>query len=247
MPDLLTRIPKLAILANTLGLNGCITGTDINTQFELFHDHRIQVFFAPLELDYSPERLKFVKVFLVGMTPGRQQALEAFRSHFEPPLSAGDTVSFKGSMRSNFARIDRHLGLAQVLGLSSILDLFSSQQRHVGASTSLLKFPVFVKSKNYSGSPDPLKHPFLRKMILQILLPVLGRLSAQTLVIPLGTLVSRVLGRLCEDHGWAWKQHCLFGFPHLSGANNGGIAKYLEGSLIHEHQQQIRDVFLQRC
>lgn len=99
-------------------------------------------FFAPL--DWINDKADIV---IVGVTPGKQQALEALLS-FRAALSGGasldeaaqrakNAASFKGGMRSLGARLMDHFGLHRLFGLASTLDLFAGAA-HRAHYTSVL-------------------------------------------------------------------------------------------------------------
>ena len=52
------------------------------------------------------------------------------------------------------------------VGLRDAADLFSSA-RHLVQTTSLLRYPVFVRDEDYRGTPDMTKHPLLRKYLVE--------------------------------------------------------------------------------
>jgi uracil-DNA glycosylase len=193
---------------------------DLPAELELFSDGRISIYYAPVGF-VNPR----AKVAIVGLTPGWQQARFAYQAAIDAirngtsPVEAHRMrkpwVAFAGSMRRNLIRMLDELRLHEHLDIRSTADLFGTSALH---ATSALRFPVFCRGRNYSGSsPKPTKHPELLEMIDRILAPELATVS-RALIIPLGLAVSECLSRLC-NHGQLQEARCLFGFPHPSGAN----------------------------
>src|SRR5580704_9607689 len=88
-------------------------------------------FFAPF--DWINDKADIV---IIGVTPGKQQALEALLS-FRAALGGGASLdeaaqraksaaSFKGGMRTLGARLMDHFGFHRLFGLTSTLDLFGA-------------------------------------------------------------------------------------------------------------------------
>ncbi|MNV32021.1 hypothetical protein D3C71_1233450 [compost metagenome] len=120
-------------------------------------------------------------------------------------------------MRSTLIHMLDTLGLQQYLNLTSCDQLFQEQQTNLH-TTSLLRFPVFVGKKNYSGAHPKLRSdPFFRECALLSLELELDILS-QALIIPLGKTVEEML-QLLVSEGKLDDHRCLWGFPHPSGTN----------------------------
>lgn len=189
------------------------------------------------------------KVFIIGITPGFTQMEIAIRqaradmlngvSEDEMYKRAKRTASFAGTMRTHLISMLDGLGLPDALGISTSASLFA-ERANLLHTTSVIRYPVFVKSKNYTGhQPDMLKSP--------LLLPFINGLFAgevqsveDALIIPLGKAVSNVLRHLAQD-GIVSPDRCLLDFPHPSGAN--GHRKVQFERLKPVHQQQIREWF----
>jgi hypothetical protein len=123
------------------------------------------------------------------------------------------------------------LKLNHYLNLASCEELFQKHQT-ILHTTSLLRFPVFVDNKNYSGAqPHLLSNSFLRTYALSSLREELSILP-HALIVPLGRTVEGML-ELLMSAGELDKQRCLWGFPHPSGANGH---KYKQFS---SHQEQM--------
>jgi hypothetical protein len=184
---------------------------------------KLEMYYAPHNEYINP----FAKVIIIGLTPGFTQmriaiqeavvGLEAGLSDEEVCRKAKEAARFSGSMRSTLIHMLDTLGLHQYLNITSCDELFQEQQTNLH-TTSLLRFPVFIEKKNYSGAhPKLLSDPSLRECALLSLEQELGILS-QALIIPLGKTVEGML-RLLVSEGKLDDQRCLWGFPHPSGAN----------------------------
>lgn len=121
----------------------------------LVYEGEYRAFFALF--DWINDR---ADVVIVGVTPGKQQALEALLS-FRAALAAGGSLddaarrtkspaSFKGGMRRLGARLMDHFGLHRLFGLSSMLELFGGAA-HRAHYASVLRYPILKKSGNYAG------------------------------------------------------------------------------------------------
>lgn len=190
----------------------------------------LAVFYAPF--DYVN---KSAKIVLCGITPGLQQAELALQEASiqlrngatpeQAKLSAKNTASFGGPMRSNLVRMLDFVGINKVLGITSTSDLFDTSA-HLVHYTSALRYPVFKSGKNYSGTPSMLSNPLLRKQVDSFLVPELSSLSEPTIYIPLGPKVEEVLN-YCANIGVIKPEQVLGGLPHPSGANAERIAYFL--------------------
>jgi len=176
-------------------------------------------FFAPFDwINYEAD------IVIIGVTPGKQQALEALLS-FRAALAAGgsldeaaerakSTASFKGGMRTLGARLMDHFDLHLLFGLPSTLDLFgsSAQRAHY---TSVLRYPVLKKSGNYAGDIRITARPFMRRMIEETLADELAMLPKAWLV-PLGPNALRALEHLAAA-GRIDEARILGGIVHPGG------------------------------
>ena len=130
---------------------------------------KISIYYAPFE--YVNENAKIV---LVGITPGLQQAANALnvaKSGLENGTSSEEILkavksnaSFSGSMRTNLINMLDHVGINKKLGISSTDQLFTSHS-HLAQMASILKNPVFVDGRNYSGSPSMIKSPVFKELM----------------------------------------------------------------------------------
>jgi hypothetical protein len=174
------------------------------------------------------------RVVLVGITPGRYQAELAFSS-FRGALADGlglddafrrveATASFSGPMRANLVAMLDYIGLQGPLGLNTCADLFRPSAELVHF-TSALYFPVFVNGTNYSGMPDLLRTPMLRRWVDTILADEARELP-DAVWIPMGPHPAKALRHLANQ-GLVDPIKILDGLPHPSGANGERIAFFL--------------------
>lgn len=203
----------------------------IPDELRLFQDKRLSVFYAPF--DHINRK---ARVVLLGITPGWQQTQIAYNVYSDA-LAAGhdrakamalvkQEAAFAGSMRSNLIAMLDELELNTMLDVHSTAELFN-QAADAVHTTSLLRYPVFAGSRNYTGhSPLPTKHPFLRQVMQDVLLPELAAIR-EALIIPLGRSTSSTLELLCSE-GSLDTARCLFGFPHPSGANGHRKSEFLK-------------------
>lgn len=193
------------------------------------HDKNIDVYYCPF--DYINTDAKIV---LVGITPGKQQFINAL-------LSAKDAIAqnlttpeilkkvkiegaFSGPLRNNLVKLMDNIGLNKKLGIASSKSLFE-EHRHLLHTTSILQQPTFVNNKDYNGSsPKMLKTPIMLKQIENFKKEI-ERLP-NALYIPLGNKVSEIFEIFINDNILNENQ-VLIGLPHPSGANAGRISYFL--------------------
>jgi hypothetical protein len=199
--------------------------------FTLFED--VRICFAPMGGMVST-----AKVVVVGITPGLSQAQIAFASA-RRCLLAGESptntlaaaekeCSFAGVMRTNLCRMMDDLGVAAHLGITSTTAFFTSDDSgSVCNSTSAIRYPVFVRGKNFTGhSPDMLKTRVLRSALETVLAAELAPF-ANALIVPCGDSVTRAVGHL-KEMGLLQNHFVLEGFPHASGANGHRKRQFAE-------------------
>lgn len=116
------------------------------------------------------------------------------------------------------------LDVPGLFGRSRAAEFFADGERLVHF-TSALRYPVFVEEQNYSGAPDPLGHPLLRKMIDTHLAEEAAALPT-ALWVPLGKHAEAALMHLAKS-GKLDRQRILAGMPHPSGANAERISYFL--------------------
>lgn len=201
-----------------------LTKDDVLTeQFRIAKEGEIEVYYAPHN-EYVNQK---AKVMVVGLTPGWTQtriAYETARDGLE--LGLDDTfiiqkckeqARFAGTMREHLIEMLDRLELQTKLGISSCREGFEAEQTFFH-TTSMLRFPVFINQKNYTGfNPHILSNPMLLEMARAFMEQELLA-SPTALIIPLGKAVELVLHQLCDEGGLA-SERFLWGFPHPSGAN----------------------------
>ncbi|WP_075175608.1 MULTISPECIES: uracil-DNA glycosylase family protein [Acinetobacter] len=175
------------------------------------------------------------KVVLVGITPGKTQLINAIQSvqkSLQKGLSVQETLkmaknegAFSGTLRGNLVRLLDHIGLNKKLNIESTASLFN-EDAHLVHTTSVLRHPVFVGKKDYSGSnPSMIKHPLMLGSIETYLKQEIHQLP-NAIYIPLGPKVAQVFEMLIKQ-GVLDSNQVLFGLPHPSGANAERIAYFL--------------------
>ena len=186
--------------------------TIINSKFLINTENNIEIYYAPFE--YINSR---AKIMIVGITPGLQQMLQSFEviNDGKSLKEVKDLSSFKGSMRTTLVKYLDELKINKKLKIKSCESLFNRNSKHLH-TTSLVKYPVFDKGKNYSGS-NILKKKMLIEFIEKNFLKELKTLK-KAIIIPLGNTVSSTIEYL--NNKYNLKLTCfLKGFPHPSGAN----------------------------
>ncbi len=159
----------------------------LDSKLRLFNDGRVEVWYAPL--GYINTKAKLA---IFGITPGWKQMQIAYavtiatiQDGINPKMAhrmRKPGVAFAGSMRRNLVSMLDELGLHKYMDVESTAELFGSDQLHTG---SVLKYPVFVNGKNYTGhSPRIDTHPALREMLEQVLAPDLMKLRECLLIPP---------------------------------------------------------------
>lgn len=163
----------------------------------------LKIYYAPFEYINQSAR-----IVLVGITPGPTQmvnannearrALQAGKSSAEAIRDAKSVGAFSGEpLRSNLINQLNHWGFHQWLDLSDSADLIV-RSHHLVQTTSLLRYPVFVKDNDYRGIPDMTKHPLLRQYLLENFAVEVEELR-DAVFIGLGPQVQKVLDRLIQE------------------------------------------------
>ncbi|MCF7970275.1 MAG: hypothetical protein K9L22_03800 [Methylococcaceae bacterium] len=191
---------------------------------------KVSVYYSPFE--YVNVNAKIV---LVGITPGHQQAVNALNvakngldnnnSTDEILKSVKSSASFSGPMRKNLINMLDDIGLNKKLNITSTDQLFTTHS-HLVQMASILKNPVFVDGKNYSGSPSMLKSPVLRELINDFFVAEICNKLKNPLFISLSPKVTAALEWLASENIISNDQ-ILSGIPHPSGANAERIAYFL--------------------
>lgn len=184
-----------------------------------------------LEMFYAPHNEyinQHAKIVIVGITPGWTQMKTAFQqaktgvqqrdSDEELMKRCKRAAGFAGIMRKNLIEMLDACGVNAALQLGSCNQLFD-QYHHLLHTTSVIKYPVFIKGKNYTGYiPKIEQSPILKKYAYQVFPEGIEKIKNDYLLVPLGKVVTEVINKLV-DQGRVAERRCLFGFPHPSGAN----------------------------
>ena len=180
--------------------------------FLLKKDKNIEIYYAPFDVINAK-----AKIVIVGITPGLQQMLQSYEviNQGKSLKEVKDLSSFKGSMRTGLIKYLDELKINDILKIKSCESLFNKNSKYLN-TTSLVKYPVFDKGKNYSGA-NILKKKILLDFIEKNFLEELQTLK-KSIIIPLGNTVSSTIEYLNKKYNL--KLRCfLKGFPHPSGAN----------------------------
>ena len=184
----------------------------VSKDFLVNKDGNIEIYYAPF--DYINSKAKIV---IVGITPGLQQMTQSFQviKDGKSLKKVKDLSSFKGSMRTTLIKYMDELKINKILKIKSCESLFNLDSKYLH-TTSLVKYPIFDKGKNYSGA-NILKKKMLLEFIEKNFLKEL-RMLQNSIIIPLGNTVSSTIDYLNTKHQLNLKCF-LKGFPHPSGLN----------------------------
>ena len=186
--------------------------TITNKNFLIKREDNIEIYYAPF--DYINSK---AKIMIVGITPGLQQMLQSFEAVNEGRSlkEVKDLSSFKGSMRTTLIKYLDALNINKKLKIKSCESLFNINSKYLH-STSLIKYPVFDKGRNYSGS-GLLKKKILLDFLEAHFVKELKKLD-KTIIVPLGNTVSSTIDYLNNEFKLNLK--CFLKvFPHPSGLN----------------------------
>lgn len=230
MPELL--FPRYRDAIRGLDLAQVATPAQIPAAFLLGREGRYSSHYIPFESVHMQARL-----VVAGITPGFAQWKNAMREAQRQLAADGDDKddervlratrlagAFSGAIRPNFVALLDAIGVQRWLGIASCATVFGEDAGLVQVS-AILRHPVFVDGKNYSGSPAPLRHPFLREMVLRWFAEEARQLP-DALYIPMGASVSDTLDWLVAE-GVIPAGRVLHGLPHPSGANAERVAYFL--------------------
>lgn len=176
------------------------------------------------------------KIVLVGITPGTTQLANALRSvqnSVENGLSQDEVLinakkegAFSGPMRKTLVSMLDLAGLNKKLGIETCMSLFG-KDAHLVQTTSLLRHPIFVNGKAYTGhSPKMLRNPLMLQMLKDYFIADEVSQLTDAIYIPLGKSVTTVMEQLVKD-GVLKESQVLLGLPHPSGSNGEPIAYFL--------------------
>jgi hypothetical protein len=217
-------------------LPATLGSSDVQTsQFLLEQTGDLSIYYAPFDHVNLTAR-----VAIVGITPGDQQMLLAFRAARQALLQGASnesameiakrSASFGGTMRTNLVGMLDGIGLSTALGLDTSARLFEDEGWRFLHPTSAVRYPAFKRDrsgafKNYSGSsPDLSKSALLMRYVREYLVPEL-RSIPDALVIPLGAAAQDALRQVAREEGIR-ADRFLFNFPHPSGGNAFRVRHY---------------------
>ncbi|MFC0250654.1 hypothetical protein [Massilia consociata] len=227
MPEVLFSHYRDAIRG--LDLAQVATPAGIPEQFLLGREGRYSAHYIPFESVYPQAR-----VVAVGITPGFVQWKNAMREA-QRQLAAGAadeevlraarlTGAFSGAIRPNFIALLDAIGVQRWLGIASCASLFGEDAGLVQVS-AVLRHPIFVDGKNYSGSPPMTRKAFLRDQVLRWFAEE-AKLLPEALYVPMGGSVGDALDWLAAQ-GVIRPERILHALPHPSGANAERVAYFL--------------------
>lgn len=220
---------RYADAIRALDVTGMTAPADIPEHFLLAHAGRYRSYYIPFE---SVNRA--ARVVVVGISPGFVQWKNAMReaqrqmaqgsTRDEVLRAARQAGAFSGAIRPNFVALLDAIGVQRWLGIASCATLFDVDASlvHIGA---ILRHPVFVDGKNYSGTPAMPRHAFLRDETLRYFAHEAAMLP-DAVYIPMGASVGEGLDWLATQ-GVLRADRILHGLPHPSGANAERVAYFL--------------------
>jgi hypothetical protein len=238
---------KFALYKNEIqSLSGITEEAVISKKFLIESDEKkkITIYYAPFEY-VNPD----AKVVIIGITPGMFQMKQSYTTvwnYKDTPISDEKLLhevkkqsSFQGPMRKNLITMLDELQLHTYLHISSTSQLFDTHS-HLVQTSSVIKYPVFYRGKNYNGStPNMIRTEILMSYILEGFVKELEMMN-QPLLIPLGVNVSRLLEFLMENNHL--KEHSiLHGFPHPSGGNGHRHRQFAENK--EKMKKKLEDFF----
>jgi len=227
-----TALQQFLPAIQTLDADRSLTKQDLLTeQFLMEKDGDMEIYYAP----HNEYINKEAEIVIVGITPGWNQMKTAYKQ-FIKSIQAGNNLDtclkevkraagFAGSMRTNLTHMLDHCNIPKILNIPDSSDLFG-KNRHFLHTTSIIKYPVFLKGKNYTGHYPPIdRSPLLQYYAYKEFPKELAQIAPSALVIPLGKTVEQVIfklteGRILPNH------YYLTGFPHPSGANGHRVKQF---------------------
>jgi hypothetical protein len=189
---------------------------------------RYAVYYAPFD-HLNPK----ARLVLVGLSPGRAQALVALETARRELLAGSDDVtaaaaakhaaSWSGPIRRNLVRMLDFLGVAARLDIASTAELWTKRTDLVHFSAAL-RYPVFVGAKNFNGAGVE-RSPFLLGQVDSYFAAECAQLT-HAMFIPLGAAAQVACDRVVA-RGLIRPEQVLAGLPHPSGANAERVAYFL--------------------
>lgn len=208
----------------------------LTMDFELYHDDKMCIYYAPHNEYVNIE----AEIVIVGITPGWTQTEIAYRTA-KHMLDKGRDIDsvykkckyearFAGSMRTNLIQMLDELDMGEVWKLDTCKKIFDEECALLH-TTSLIRYPVFVNGKNYSGSsPKILETEILLNFVKTLFIPEIQQMKKKFMIVPLGKAVEDVL-RFLVSQDVLCNEQCLFGFPHPSGANAHRLSQFKSNKL----------------
>lgn len=202
---------------------------------------------AGIKMYYAPHNEyvnKKAKIVIVGITPGWQQMKTAFmefvnsravNESLENSLyNAKVAARFSGTMRKNLINMLDQCHIPKILNIPSSSYLFE-ENNELLHTTSMIKYPVFVNDKNYTGYQPQVQHsPLLRHYAYHLFPIEISQIDQPALVIPLGKTVDQTISKLVAEQKLP-HPHYVSGFPHPSGANGHRMKQF------RREKQQIQE------
>lgn len=214
-----TALQEFLPAIRTLGTERPFTKHDLLIESLLMEkDGDISMYYAPHNEYINTD----AKIVIAGITPGWRQMKTAYEQ-FVKSLSLGEALEtclketkeaagFAGSMRKNL------IGMLDECGIPNSSDLFGTNRNFLH-TTSIIKYPVFIKGKNYTGHQPPIDRSSLLRHYAYAEFPAeLTHITPPSLIIPLGKTADHVISRLAKEDKLPNHTY-LTGFPHPSGAN----------------------------
>ncbi|MEM5007354.1 hypothetical protein ABEP42_13660 [Priestia megaterium] len=220
----------------------------LQKDFLIGQEKELSMYYSPHNDYINPD----AHIIIAGITPGWFQMKTAFKqcvsslSHHHPLeqvlYETKKAASFSGTMRVNLIDMLDRCGVQKAIGMDSAAELFASQ-RDMLHTTSILKYPVFYKGKNYTGHQPPIERSaLLSHYAFEVFPHELNEIRNPCLIVPLGKAVENVLRKLSREPSFS-RHTYLFGFPHPSGANGhrkrifeehlGGFTEIVEGWAVN--------------
>jgi hypothetical protein len=191
-------------------------------------DGRHDIYYAPFDF-LNPK----AKVVLVGIAPGRAQALVALATAHRQLLAGVDdataaaaakyAASWSGPIRHHLVRMLDFIGVARRLDIASTAEFWTTRTDLVHM-TAAVRYPVFTAGKNYNGSGLE-RSAFLLEQVDTLLATECAVLS-HSLFIPFGAAAQVACDRMAA-RGHLRPAQILAGLPHPSGANAERVAYFL--------------------
>lgn len=224
--NLFTQFAPVILNLTQAELNGA---PSLYSKLSLAESSDLQVSYAPFEY-INPN----ARVVIVGITPGRQQMLNALREarrqldlNSDPMQvlkSAKSVGAFSGDIRTHLVNLLDNVGINKWLGIPSCSALFGEFASLV-QTTSALRNPVFYKGKDYNGTPNMTRNPILREQLLSHFAEDAKALP-NAIFVPLGSKVTEALQFLAAQ-GHINSDQILDGLPHPSPQNIERIRYFL--------------------